>query len=201
MEDEEKMEFWDIFLSLNRKEKICKYFIKGGLEHVDLYTIRYALPYLKRKGLYNLARKNLKESNLQIEVKDALDFLKETTKMFDFIDITNILMFVYQMQCNNDQKKFIEVVKLLKKIYENNLKLGGTMVLDYMFSIRPTKVESPISKVTESDILAMKVEELYKNIYNALKEEFNDLETLQVTACGNPTPLKGEVDTVVYVRK
>lgn len=201
MEDEEAKDFWDTFLELNLKEEICEYFIKGGLEHADLYTIRYALPYLKRRGVYNRARENLKESNLQIKVKDALDFFDEATEMFDFIDITNILMFVYQMKCNNEQKKFIEVVKKLKRIYKNNLKSGGTMVLDYMFSISPKELELPISKVTDGNTLALKVEELYKNVYNALKEEFSNLETLEVTACCTPIHLKGKIDTVVYVRK
>ena len=202
MEDEEKeMNFWDVFLELNLKEEIVEYFIKGGLEHADLYKRRYALPYLKRSGVYDLASKNLKESNLRIEVEDALEFFNKTTEMFDFIDITNILMFIYQIKCNNDQEKFEKVIKVLERIYKKNLKPGGTMVLDYMFSISPKELETSKSKIKDGSSIARKTEELYKNVYNALKKTFNTLETLQVTACCTPIPLRGDIDTVIYVRK
>lgn len=200
-EDKEAMEFWDNFLELNLKEEICEYFFKGGLEHTDLYKCRYSLPYLKRRGLYNRASQNIKETNLQIVIKDALEYLTETAELFDFIDIMNILMFVYQLQCEDDQIKFREVVKELKSIYEKNLKSGGTMVLDYMFSITPRELESSESKVSDNDIFALKTESMYKNIYRALKEEFDNLETLQISSSCTAVPLNGNTDTVLYVKK
>ena len=199
--EEEEKNFWNKFLNINYKDEISEYFIKGGLEHGDIYASRFALPYVKKRGVYNLVSNNLEETNLRIELKDALDFFGQSSETFDFIDITNILLFVYQMKCENKHKEFSKVVKLLKKVYENNLKPGGTMVLDYMFSISSKELESPVSKVTDGNINAQKSEAMYKNVYHALKEEFNVLETLQVTACCNPIPLKGKIDTVVYVRK
>ena len=130
-----------------------------------------------------------------------MEYLTETTELFDFIDITNILMFVYQVQCKDDQGKFCELVKELRIIYDKNVKSGGTMVLDYMFSITPKELDASESKVTNNDIFALKTESMYKNIYRALKEEFDNLETLQISSSCTAVPLTGSTDTVLYVRK
>lgn len=201
MNDDGGYVFWYDFLKFNEKEEMCEYFFKGGLDHTDLYKCRYALPYLKRRGLYNRVQQNLPETNLQIIVKDAVEYLTETTELFDFIDITNILMFVYQVQCKDDQGKFCELVKELRIIYDKNVKSGGTMVLDYMFSITPKELDASESKVTNNDIFALKTESMYKNIYRALKEEFDNLETLQISSSCTAVPLTGSTDTVLYVRK
>ena len=200
-DDEEAYLFWYDFLKFNEKEEMCEYFFKGGLDHTDLYKCRYALLYLKRRALYNRVQQNLAKTDLQIIVKDAVEYLTKTTELFDFIDITNILMFVYQVQCKDDQVKFREVVKELRIIYNKNVKPGGTMVLDYMFSITPRELESSKSKVTDNDVFALKTETMYKDIYRALKEEFDDLETLQISSSCTAVPLTGSTDTVLYVKK
>lgn len=202
MNDDGGYVFWYAFLKFNEKEEMCKYFFKGGLNHdADLCKCRYALPYLKRRGLYNRVQQNLAKTDLQIIVKDAVEYLTDTNELFEFIDITNILMFVYQVQCKDDQVKFRELVKELRIIYNKNVKPGGTMVLDYMFSITPRELESSKSKVTDNDVFALKTETMYKDIYRALKEEFDDLETLQISSSCTAVPLTGSTDTVLYVKK
>lgn len=201
MNDDGGYVFWYDFLKFNEKEEMCEYFFKGGLNHADLYKCRYALPYLKRRGLYNRVQQNLAKTDLQIVVKDAFEYFTDTNELFEFIDITNILMFVYQVQCKDDQVKFRELVKELRSIYDKNVKPGGTMVLDYMFSITPRELESSESKVTDNDVFALKTETMYKSIYRALKEEFDNLEILQISSSCTAVPLTGSTDTVLYVKK
>lgn len=53
---------WNKFLNINYKDEISEYFIKWGLEHWEIYTqARYALPYVKKRGVYNLVSNNLEE--------------------------------------------------------------------------------------------------------------------------------------------
>ena len=201
MNDDGGYVFWYDFLKFNEKEEMCEYFFKGGLNHADLYKCRYALPYLKRRGLYNRVQQNLANTDLQIVVKDAFEYFTDTNELFEFIDITNILMFVYQVQCKDDQVKFRELVKELRIIYNKNVKPGGTMVLDYMFSITPKELESSESKVTDNDVFALKTETMYKSIYRALKEEFDNLEILQISSSRTAVPFTGSTDTALHVQK
>lgn len=63
-----------------------------------------------------------------------------------------------------------------------------------LFTLSNTEFENFLLDIESKDFLS-------KEILEKVKEGFNDLQTLQVTACCNPTPLKGKIDTVVYVRK
>lgn len=198
-DEEAEKNFWDVFLKLNPLEDILQYFIKGGLEQVNVFKMRYGLPYLKRRNLFYSVKEGLEKVKIDIVIKDALKYFEENPEAkFDYIDITNILIFIYQLQCEELPEKFSECVKRLRNIYEKNLNKGGTLVLDYMFGI--SEAELKASNFKETDILAQKTERIYKNIYEELAKEF-DLEIRTAEALCSPMPLKGNSDTILFTRK
>ena len=60
------------------------------------------LPFLRNKPGYYDLRTKLEKADIQIHIQDALEYLKQNpTQQFDYIDITNILLFIYQLQCED----------------------------------------------------------------------------------------------------
>lgn len=211
--------FWKTFLDVNPKEDLIKYYIKGGLEQSDLYRIRYCLPYLKKKSLYYGIREKVKNAKINIQFSDALEYLNENDEeKFDYIDITNILLLMFQLECNSDQNEFVKVAERLRKIYDVNLKTGGTFVLDYMFGMDAKELFSKEEikfeekefenggKGSFENFLIYQENSInfqkyvYRSIYKVLNDYF-DLETFQVEAGSQATALNNPMDTIILTKK
>lgn len=187
--------FWEIFLKLNPKEDITGHFIKGGVEQSDIYRIRYALPYIKRKSVYYSLRDKIEKCTIEVRIEDVYDYFRENPGVsFDYIDITNTLLFTYQ----NNLDEFPKIIALLRAIYENNLKINGTFVLDYMFGTELKNLECWQSQpLTDKDEFIKKI---YSETYRMLNKVF-DLKVQSVEACCPAVSLKGNHDSVIFVTK
>ena len=136
-DESEKVEqiFWREILKNHSKHDLLLHFSKFGLESVSLDAVHKSMAYTKRKAQYNAVRKNLEKATLTIRTGDMINFLEKTNKVFDFIDITNILASVFQdLGC--DEMLYNERLKIMKKVYEKNLSKDGTFVLDYIFNTK-----------------------------------------------------------------
>lgn len=193
--EEAHKNFWEIFLELNPKTDIIEHFIKGGVEQSDIYKIRCALPYIKRKRAYYSLRDKIERCTIEVRIKDVYDYFKENPILsFDYIDITNTLLFTYQ----DNAAEFPKKIALLRDIYENNLRINGTFVLDYMFQTEQRDLECcQIQFCTERD---KAIRTIYSESYKRLKEKF-DLKVKNVESCCSAVPLQGNYDSVVFVKK
>ena len=191
--DLETINFWDNILEINPQEDLREYLFKGigG----DLFKTKMSLPFLRNKQCYYDLRTKLEKAEISINIQDALKYLEEHKEAkFDYIDITNILLFIYQLQCEDKPERFNEVLKQLKIIYENNLNSGGTFVIDYLFGVGLEDLKN----ISIDDPDKKKVQEIYKITLDKLKELFK-LETCEVSKLIDG--FGPNQDTIIYTKK
>lgn len=188
LDDEANINTWDILLSRNPKEDLMYHLFK--VIDYDLKANKSLITYLRSKKGYYDVREKIEKASINIVFGDALEYLEKHPEIkYDYIDITNILLFIFQVLCNSNPNQFVMVVNRLKKILEANLNPNGVMVLDYWFNhtLENLGVGLEIKNangLTSSDI--------YKSIYDALNSGF-DLEMFNIKA--------REEDTVFLTRK
>ena len=100
--------------------------------------------------------------------------------------------------CDNDKDRFVEVIKVLKKTYDMNLKKGGCFVLDYMFATTEKKLSSQYVDISTQE--SRLVSNIYNFVYAILKKEMN-VKTKSVEAIAQMIDLKDNVDTILYMTK
>lgn len=191
--DQETINFWDNILEINPQDDLRQYLFKGigG----DVSKTRMCLPFLRNKSGYYDLRNKLEKADISINLKDALEYLQENPEQkFDYIDITNILLFIYQLQCKDNPEKFNEVLNKLKTIYETNLNNGGIFVIDYLFGV----LLSDLDNITMNECDKRKVQEIYKITLQKLRELF-ELESCTVSKLIDG--FGPHQDTVVYTKK
>ena len=161
--EEDYKNFWEYMISVH-KEDLRDAFFKGGAEGVSIDKVRMAIPFIKRRGVYLEARENLKKAKVIQVVGDAIQYLlSHSEEKFDYIDLTNILCYIYEIQCGYDTNNFKDVIEQLEQIYQVNLNEGGTIVFDYLFR---TNIDS--LKKHSSFVLW----EIYAHIYEELNKKF-----------------------------
>ena len=185
--NEKYFNVWKELLSINPLEDLMNYFLKnvGG----DPSKVRYSLPYLGNKKEFYALKSKLENANIAVDTAEALEYLNSLDRKFDYIDITNILLFIYQARCNNNDEEFQQELQKLRKIFEYNLNDGGTFILDYFFGVA---LDSDFSNMD------MLIKPIYNAIADFLKNNF-DLESIQVEkqipGFGN------DLDSVILTRK
>lgn len=187
--DEIEKRFWDIFFRTTDREEIKEYFFKGGLEACSIDIVRRSLLFTKKRYLYNKIKNNLENAHISFDTEDAIGFLLNKDKNYDYVDITNIFLFIKQIKT---EEEFKNCIKNLKSIYENKINSNGILVLDYMFGISPNDLNT--------GILSNRYGMLYQNIYEILNLYF-DFEIMNVEAIPHATPLNGKEDTILYIRR
>lgn len=206
--DKEYQNAWDIIFGMNPREDLKHYLFKGS--GGDLSRLRYGLPYLKNKSRYYTLRENLEKAEITISNEDILSSILASSETFDFIDFSNILLFVYQLDCQSNVEDFHDKIKQLKEIYNHHLNPNGVMMLDYWFGVKPEKLSSYVSTNQEE----AKTLEIYRHTYDFLNQYF-DLETCSVEPILNgsfyqKSNLKDDtttfrsvdtLDTVIYTKK
>ena len=191
--DESTINFWDNIIDINPQDDLRQYLFKGigG----DISKTRMCLPFLRNKPGYYDLRTKLEKADIQIHIQDALEYLKQNpTQQFDYIDITNILLFIYQLQCEDKPEKYNEVLKQLRTIYDTNLNNGGVFVIDYLFAVGLQDLE----QISEENPDKRKVQEIYKITLEKLRELF-ELESL--TASKLIEGFGSSQDTIIYTKK
>ena len=185
--------FWDNIIDINPQDDLRQYLFKGigG----DISKTRMCLPFLRNKPGYYDLRTKLEKADIQIHIQDALEYLKQNpNQQFDYIDITNILLFIYQLQCEDKPEKYNEVLKQLRTIYDTNLNNGGVFVIDYLFAVGLQDLE----QISEENPDKRKVQEIYKITLEKLRELF-ELESL--TASKLIEGFGSSQDTIIYTKK
>lgn len=191
--DEPTINFWDNIIEINPQDDLRQYLFKGigG----DIAKTRMCLPFLRNKPGYYDLRLKLEKADIQIHLQDALEYLKQNpNQQFDYIDITNILLFIYQLQCEDNQEKYYEVLKQLKTIYDNNLNNGGIFVIDYLFAVGLKELE----QISEENPNKRKVQQIYKITLKKLRELF---EIESITASKLIEGFGSSQDTIIYTKK
>lgn len=198
MNDFEAADFWSEFLKLFPPQLIATNYVKGGLERTDIYNCKRMMPWLKNGGNYNAMRRNLMKAKIEFQICDIIEFLlKNPDRKFDYIDFSNILLYIYQEDTEQDYKKISEALDNIKRIFERNLKDGGTFAIDYMFGTSINDLKNPNLKLTPNQQM---LHELYFKVYEQLSREFS-LEALEVPKAGQATPLEAATDVVLVARK
>lgn len=191
---------WQTLFANNSSENLKNHLFKlvssaGG----DIGKLRYSLPYIKRKTSYYALRELLERVKIKIVVQDAFDYLlMHPEEKFDYIDISNILLFVYQTLSKNNRDDFLMKLSNLLSIYNNNLRENGTFVFDYLFGVDLSDLDSvSIKKENIKRLLANPIE-IYTTTYHYLRQHFN-LESWREEAI-----VKGickPYDTILLTRK
>lgn len=188
LDDEASANAWEILLSKNPREDLMYHFFK--VIDYDLRTNKTLISYLKSKKGFYATREKIESTSINVICGDAITYLEEHPDFkYDYIDITNILFFVFQLLCNNDPKQFAIVMARLKKIFETNLNPNGVMVLDYWFCHTLDNLSEGFEIKNSAGLTAS---EIYQSIYEELKKVF-DLEMFHIKARGE--------DTVFLTRK
>lgn len=191
--DIEAINFWECILSVNSREDLIEYFFKGV--GGDSYKTVQSLSYLRSKSKYYELRDKIEKAKISIQVGDVISYLKSNpSTKFDYIDITNILLFIFQSECENNPELLSKIINDLKIIYENNLNINGVFVLDYLFGIIPSDLTNNIRDGLQIEY----IRRIYKEVYEQLQETFG-LESYThnrlIDCFGN------KEDTVLLTRK
>lgn len=196
--DKETSIFWSEFLKKFPPQVITTCYTKGGLEHTDVSTCKRMLPWIKNGGNYNAMRRNLMRAKIEFQVCDIIEFLiNHPEDKFDYIDFSNILLYVYQECPENDFSKISETLDKIKRIYEKNLKNGGTFAIDYMFGINKNDLTNKNIKLNTNQQLLY---DLYFKIYEQLVREF-PLEIIELSKAAQATFMSGDKDMVLVAKK
>lgn len=192
-EEQTEKRLWETIFGNTPLEEIKTYFFKGGLECCPIDITRMALPFVKKKGLYNKIKTNLENAKIDVKIGDAVANLVGNNKKYDLIDITNILLFQYQLLSKEEYKEYLLKIR---KIYEENLNENGTFILDYMFGLN---IKQLLNGGNFEGLQSQQLQ-IYQQIHKELIDTFK-LEKREIVGTVGATVLKGDTDIVVYTKK
>ena len=198
------LEFWKNVFSTSTPQMLSKFFFKGGMHFADKEVINASLVFLN-PNTYNKTKENLLHSKIDVINDDALKPLKKSDETYDYIDFTNILLFILQTPhfrgYNAENiERFIQKLQVLQKIYSENLRGNGTLVLDYMFGISRDVLDGK-ENIYTLDIVAEHTFDVYRTAYAILTRLFPELKYEEIKALSQATFLNGKKDSVFYLKR
>jgi len=124
-----------------------------GISYIKSPTLLLSYPWTIYLGdsIYEIyIRRYLLEKGIQ-KVKELQDeaikyLVTHSSERFDYIDITNILLFYYQMQSLNNKDIFLEQLTHLRQIYDSNLNQNGIFTFDYQFDVNVSNYANTIQQ-------------------------------------------------------
>lgn len=173
-EDTKFLNVWENLFKINSRYEFEHQFFKnvGG----NPKKVIQSLPYLRSKQNYYETKDKIEKVNIEIKIMSMIDYLlNNPSQTFDYIDITNILLFIYQFECGHNEEAFKTKILELRKIFEQNLNSNGVLVLDYLFGV-------DFEDLTEEKIQNAEfplVNRIYQKSYELLNEHF-DIESFQI---------------------
>ena len=197
-EESIERDIWEtLFSILNGKqilpgEELKNCLFKGGVDGCSIEYARNSLQFIRKNRLYNKVRENLEKANIAIKTGDFAEIILDegSYSQYDYIDFTNILLFVYQ---SLGETKFQDYMENLTKIYNSKLREDGVMVFDYLFGI---DIEDLEGEITTSDFF----KSIYYHTTKNLQHTF-EIETFKVDATPHVSTLTGKNDTIIYKKK
>ena len=180
-------------------------FFRGGIEFCGINNVRESLAFLKNPGAYQQLKQNLKSATVTFHHSDAIDFLTQGNADYDWIDLSNILVYYYQCASNFGPNVFSDSIKKLQEAWNRDAIKDGkrsVMVLDYMFGIRKRELEKGLIKTRGAKNAYEKmVLEIYDQIFAELTANFGKVDIIEVKEVADAMPTKGIKDSVLYVAK
>lgn len=174
-EDETSLKVWNQLYHVNPTQDIKNRFVKtvnyrGG----TLQSLEMGIPYIKNQSFYYRIREQLERTKIKIIKKEAIEYLiTHPDECFDYIDITNILLFYYQMQSLNDKEIFLQKLKQLRQIYQYNLNKGGVFTFDYQFGVNVGSYHKIIQQeLSKGKLINAKTQLIYQTIFEYLSQHY-----------------------------
>ena len=166
------LQFWIELFHLFDKDQILDRFTEPVFKLTrGQDRVRYCR-HLQRKN-YESFKEKLDNPKVEIYQKDALELLESISDIeFDWIDITNILLFVLQTNCANDRSQFNDFIKRLGDTVQNRLGEDGIFIIDYMFRSKTPKEYLKEERI-ENNPFASPNDKIYKAIAETLVEYFD----------------------------
>lgn len=174
---------------------------RGGIDFYDHRVVRESLGYLANERAYQQLKENLRIAKIATHYEDAIYFLTQNGMNYDWIDISNILIYYYQATQGIATDIFQDNLRHLAEtwFYSTN---SNTLVLDYMFGVKGNEIRTGLSKVRHANTNPERaVFIIYDKIYSALSSIFHGIKIKQITASTDAMPTKGLQDSVLYVTK
>ena len=194
--------FWKDFFGAIKITDIVTYkcFFRGGIEFCGNET-KKSLAYIKDLKAYNQLKANLKAASIRLHHDDAIDFLIRNGLDYDWVDISNILIYYYQCVANRGPDIFEKNLRRLAEAWNDSANNpSSTMVLDYMFGIGKHELENGTMKSrTARSICESGLLEIYDRIFTTLTANFGQLQIMEVRELADAMPTKGPMDSVIYV--
>ncbi len=194
--EESSKKFWEKFFRAYEPVELITKFFKGGIERGNFAIVKESLRFMKKKSNYEKMKRNMENLKLEIKIGDALSFLAESKRTYEWIDLSNILLYIFQDTAREgDLTKRCE---LLKQIKEKNLNENGVLILDYMFASK----EEFLTPHELKDGEEKKTIEIYHKIYEYLIRLFGeDLKVMELRNLLKAMPTRGIVDSVIFTEK
>lgn len=193
---------------------------KGGLEHCDDKTVAGTLTFMKSAKAYQELKRRLSETRITVLREDAMKFLAETNEAYDWIDLSNILLYYCQYVAPFGPECFREAIVGLSNAYENmpssiattgGRAAGGagnetpprpTMVFDYMFGVSKAELNSGKPQLRKGKTVVEHISlEIYSETLAKLRSVFGKIEVLEARNLASAMPVKGPRDCVIYLQK
>lgn len=188
--EEEKLEklFWEYIITKIPDDEKKMYLFKGGVDTLSIDIPRETLQFIRKNKQYFKLRDNLEKAKIKVCLGDAVDTLLQSDEKYDFIDLTNILLFVKQYSSEEEWALYLDK---LKQVYKEILNDSRIMILDYQFGVDSKSLTINYNGTTE---------QLFYQIRNDLASCF-DLQYDKVPAIPGVLPTKGNNDSIIYVKK
>ena len=180
-------------------------FFRGGIEFCGINNVRESLAFLKNPGAYQQLKQNLKSATITLHHSDAIDFLTQSGADYDWIDLSNVLVYYYQCASNFGPNVFSNNIKKLQEVWDRDVVKDGrnsVMVLDYMFGIGKRELENNLIKTRSAKNAYEKmVLEIYSQTFAELTADFGEVGIMETKEVADAMPTKGYKDSVLYVTK
>ncbi len=171
-DEEQYKEFWFNMFKYYDKRDILDSFVNSGFKHTKGEDRVNFMTYIQNKK-YEQVRENLTKTSIEIYDEDALEVLKNLeNELFDWIDITNILLWVFQFDTQEDITLFRKYVEDLEAVIRERLSESGIFAIDYMFKTQDPKGLLKES-IKESSFLMNRINEVYSIIFRTINDYFS----------------------------
>ena len=198
--EKDYLEFWDKILNYDSRELLIYGFFRPAFRYTKAEDRKLYSTYIHTKK-YNQLKEKIDSVNIKIYQEEAKELLDNLDESFDYIDITNILLFVVQ-QYDIDSKDFDTYMKDLKAIISKRLNDNGIFIIDYMFKTHNPK-QYLIDRTTKTNDLMSRINDIYSIIYRTVNEYF-DVQAVKYKAIPSTinNPVENKMpDQVVYTKK
>lgn len=138
-DDENLAKFWEKLFSYYTNKEILYRLFKPIFRYMKAEDRKLYSTYIQNKKYLN-TQERMDNVNIDVYEEDALSLLQKMDQTYDWIDITNILLFVMQFSMNEDISEFDKYISDLAVVIKEKLADEGIFLSDYMFKVNNPKL-------------------------------------------------------------